>query len=149
VKVVKSERGITLVALTVYMIAISLVMGVLALISTNYKMNYDYVTERGKYISEFNKFNMFFIADCKNNKNTYSVTDSEVVFEDGTRYTFSKSDSGIYRNEVKICNRITHCEFKKMTTNINNCTKNIISVSIQLGGEQAFATTTEYVLKYW
>lgn len=143
----KSEKGITLISLIVYMIAMVIILTILALITANFNMNSNYITEKGKYISEFNKFNMIFISDCKSNKDTTKVTDTEVTFEDGTVYTFS--GDGIYRNNVKICNEIMACRFKKMQTNINDCTKNMISVSLQLGGTDLFATTTEYVLRYW
>lgn len=143
----KSEKGITLVSLIVYMIAMLIILSILALITSNFMMNSNYITEKGKYIAEFNKFNMIFISDCKSNKEVSKVTDTEVVFQDGTKYNFS--GDGIYRNDVKICNEINICKFAKIQTNVNNCTKNIIKVSIQLGAPEVFATTTEYVLRYW
>lgn len=143
----KSEKGITLITLIIYMIAMLIILSILALVTANFNMNSNYITEKGKYIAEFNKFNMIFISDCKKNRNTTNVSDSEILFEDGTTYKFLGNE--IYRNEQKICNEINICKFAKTQTNVNNCTKNIIRVSIQIGGTEVFATTTEYVLKYW
>ena len=54
----KSEKGITLITLIIYMIAMLIILSILALVTANFNMNSNYITEKGKYIAEFNKFNM-------------------------------------------------------------------------------------------
>ena len=146
----KSEKGITLMTLIVYIIGICLIVAMLATISDMFYSNTDYIKENSRYISEYNKFNMYFIEDVKNNKNTYRVTENEIIFEDGTIYTYiGDNDKSIYRNKVKICTNIVYCTFTKTEPIINGVTKKVINVNMIIGGSTLFETANEYVLKYW
>lgn len=146
----REEKGITLLSLIIYIIALVLVVAILATVSDMFFSNTQYITDSGKYIAEFNKFNMYFIEDVKNNKDTYEVTDNTVIFEDGTQYTFEKApDNGIYRNKVKICSNIAYCEFTKREKKEENITKNIVEVIMVIDSSKLFEVSNEYVLKYW
>lgn len=146
----KREEGITLVSLILYIMALTIVISILGLISNMFFSNIKYVKENAKDIAEFNKFNMYFIEDVKSNNNTNKVEDQEIIFEDGTVYTYKSSpDNSIYRNKVKICTNIEHCFFSKREENINNRTKQIIQVQIKIKGPNPFETRNEYVLRYW
>lgn len=148
----KKENGITLISLIIYIISLTLILSLLAVISQNFYKNSNLITEKGKYISEYNKFNMFFIEDCKNNSDIYSISSDKysLVFQDGTTYTYKPEDSGIYRNKVKISKTIMLCNFEKeVITDENSFDKNTIKVNVILGEESSFSTTTNYVLKYW
>ena len=140
---VKSEKGITLTALIIYMLVLVIVISALTLIVSNAMKNSTYISERGKYMAELNKFNVIFLADCKTNTDTISVTDTQIEFESGVKYTFR--DNGIYRDDLKVCNTVTKCNFEKLVEN----SKNILKVSIELDKNEELATTTDYVLKYW
>lgn len=146
----KSNKGVTLTILIIYIIALSIVIGVLTNISNNFYANTKYIMDNGKYISEFNKFNMYFIEDVKNNSNIYSITGNEIIFEDGTIYTYkSNPDKAIYRNNVKICRNIESCVFTKTEETVNSINKKIINVSVIFDASELFETSTDYVLKYW
>lgn len=146
----KSEKGITLMSLIVYIIAMCLVMATLAVISEFFFNNKEHIVDSSRNISEYNKFNMYFIEDVKNNKSTYTVTDNEIIFEDGTSYTFIQNeDNSIYRNKVKICENIKHCKFTKINKIVDEVEKEIIEVHIVINGAQLFESTNEYVLRYW
>ena len=54
----KNQKGVTLITLIVYIIVLTIVISILSMISQSFFNNIKYVTERGKYVSEFNKFNM-------------------------------------------------------------------------------------------
>ena len=146
----KQEKGITLASLIIYMILLMFAISMLAIISDMFFSNTNYITESGKYISEFNKFNMYFIEDVKNNNNTYEVTNNQIIFEDGTVYTYYEApDSSIYRNKVKICTNITYCKFTKTEEKQNNTIKNLIQVHMAIKSSKLFEVKNEYVLKYW
>lgn len=146
----KSNRGVTLTILIIYIIVLVLVIGILASISNNFYANKDYILENGKYISEFNKFNMYFVEDVKNNSNIYSITENEIIFADGTIYTFAASpDEAVYRNKVKICKNVKFCEFTKTEEEVNNIKKIIINVKMIIDASEMFETSTDYVLRYW
>lgn len=144
----RSEKGITLTYLIIYIILLILVVSTLSIVSTHFYSNTKYLMDNGKYVSEFDKFNMYFIEDVKNNKETYSVDANKIVFEDGTVYTYS--EKSIYRNKVELCRNIENCKFSKLEeTDDNNFTKKIINVKLSIAGENKFETEINYVLKYW
>ena len=140
----KSEKGITLNSLIIYIILITLVLGLLVSISNYFYSNLDYVNDTGKTMFQFNKFNMYFIEDVKNNTDLYSIEDEKIVFEDGTVYTFANGN--IYRNKSKICDEI---EILKFSTVNNDTNKNIVRVDMAIKGSTVFVSSNEYVLKYW
>ncbi len=148
----KKQKGVTLLALTIYVIAITVVMSILAFVSENFFFNSSYITDTGRYISEFNKFNMFFIEDVKDSKDFLSFNETELVFDNGVTYTYVDSpDNGIYRNKVKICSHILYCKFKKRTEldMASGILKTIVTVDIVLEGGNNYKTSVDYVLKYW
>ena len=146
----KKESGITLISLIVYIIALMLVISILAIVSDLFFSNTKFIKENSKDIAEFNKFNMYFLEDVKNNKNTYSVTSTEIIFEDGTKYTYKGSpDNSIYRDKIKICTNIAYCSFSQRQEIVNSTTKNILTIHIAIKADKLFETTNDYVLKYW
>ena len=171
----KSEKGITLISIIVYMIGIMLVISILAGLSNFFFQNKNYLLENDRYISEYNKFNMYFINDVKNNKTaviepvyqkingniTTNVAGTRIILNDGTVYTYrslaDKSssneadayDNGIYRNRAKICTKISSCTFSidPASNKVDRADgKRVISVTMTVEG---FTTTNKYVLKYW
>ena len=144
----RTEKGITLTSLIIYIVLLILVVGILSIVSQHFYSNTSYITDMGKYVSEFNKFNMYFVEDVKNNSNIYSIEPSKVVFEDGTIYTYY--ERSIYRNKVEICKNIYNCEFtQKEEIDSNNFIKKIINVKMAIEGSKLFETQNDYVLKYW
>lgn len=65
----KSQKGITLISLIIYMIVMVLVISTLSILSRFFFSNKNHLLDESRYISEYNKFNMYFIADAKRNKN--------------------------------------------------------------------------------
>ena len=122
----KSDKGITLTSLILYIVLIILVLGFLSLVSQNFFQNTKYISNTGKYVAEFNKFNMYFIEDVKNNADVYTIEDNKIVFEDGTIYTYTDND--IYRNKIKICENIDYCKFSKTNQIDENYKKHNIQI---------------------
>ena len=144
----KSEKGVTLITLIIYLILLVLVLSILSIVSQYFFGNVNRITDIGKYLSGFNKFNMYFIEDVKNNTETYSVTNNEIIFKDGTTYTFENTD--IYRNKVKICDNIYNVTFsKKDEEDSSNFTKKIVTVEMTIKSSKLFNVSHEYVLRYW
>ena len=145
---VKSEKGVTLISLIIYVLILVIVVSMLSAVSSVFFNNTEYLTNNAKYISEFNKFNMYFIEDVKKNKSA-EVTSNQIKFEDGTVYTYVLNDRGIYRNKVKICENIAYCMFEDEEKVVNNVTKKIIIVKVVIDASNLFETTNRYVLRYW
>ena len=81
----KSEKGITLTSLVIYIMVATIVIATMAIVSSFFFSNINLVRDQDKYAVEFNKFNMFFVNDVKNNK-TAQVQTHKITFEDGTIY---------------------------------------------------------------
>ena len=57
----KSERGITLTSLIIYVVITTIAVTAIAAFSSFFVSNMNEVKEQEKYAPEFNKFSMFFI----------------------------------------------------------------------------------------
>ena len=91
----KKQEGITLISLVAYIAVAMIVIGVMAVVSSYFYKNIDWVKDREKHAQEFNKFNMFFIGDVKANKDA-TVSGAQIEFADGTIYRYDK-DNGIIK----------------------------------------------------
>lgn len=144
----KSERGITITALVIYIMVATVVIATMSMVSSFFFSNMNLVKGQDQYAVEFNKFNMFFIEDVKNNT-TAQVQDNRIVFEDNTVYEYRSSDKAIYRNDKKIAKEIMSAEFTPDIYTVNETTKNLITVSLTIGKNKNYEKSIEYVLKYW
>ena len=146
----KSEKGITLISLIIYLVILAIILGVLASISINIFNNLKYAKDTGKDLYQFNNFNMYFIDDVKNNSKIYDLDEEghKIIFIDGTVYTFENNN--IYRNKVKICENIENIRFSsREIEDENNFKKQIITVEMTIKADTIFTSKNEYVLKYW
>ena len=108
----------------------------------------DKIKESPKYISEFNKFSMFFIADVKRNPDVSSLTKTTIEFMDGTTYRYENKT--IYRNDQKIAGDVKSLAFTNSDYTVNSVTKKIINVDTTLGsGNEEMNRNIDFVLKYW
>ena len=143
----KSEQGVTLTSLVIYIAVATVLISTMAVISSHFFANIQLVKNQSDYVVEYNKFNMFFIQDVKANK-AASIIGTTIVFEDGTKYEYK--DESIYRNDKKIAKNIRTASFEPATYTVNNVTKNLIKVNLNIGVEKkSYQKQIEYVLKYW
>ena len=56
----KSEKGITLISLTIYVIAMAVVIGIIAIVSTFFYSNMENSDDTVSPMAEYTKFNSFF-----------------------------------------------------------------------------------------
>ena len=162
----KNQKGITLTLLVVYIIVATIIISVIAYMSSNFFSNANIIKDQDKYAVEFNKFNMFFINDVKSNTEA-TVEPTKITFKDnGAVYELKGTD--IYRNDTIIANQIQSVNFSQDTYKVPNTKvdvqKTIIKVHLKIGkilnqGQlgkdidekvyNMFDKTIEYVLKYW
>ena len=123
----KSEKGITLISLTVYIIVLTMVLGIMTVLSGYFFKSINEVNDTNP-LTEFSKFNSFFIEQINRKgikvlKCETQGQNSYILFDDGVQYTFNAKNKGIYKNKVKICRNIDQCIFtieeNKGKTNIN------------------------------
>lgn len=151
----KAERGVTLILLSIYVIVFSIIIALLANLSSYIYSNLDNVSDGSIDLSEFNKFNMYFIEDVKTNNQALVQTLADennnefiqIAFADGDVYTYTIGDTCIYKNNQKIARNIL--DFK--AEGFKKDEKTYIEISIQIGTEDEanYKKTIDYVLKYW
>ena len=148
----KSEKGITLIILTIYIIIFSIVIILLANLSSYIYSNLKNINDRSVDVSEINKFNMYFIEDVKTNSQAEirTLTDSntmQIVFQDGDIYSYVINEKSIYKNEQKIARNIEAFNAEGYIIDA----KKYIQVSIEIGtdDETNYTKATDYILKYW
>ena len=145
----KSQKGITLTALAIYVIVFMLVIGIVAnLTSFFYKnvMNFDETT---KSYSEINKFNMYFIKDIKEKGVTIQnfIEDEEskkigITLYNSTNYetnVYKFENKAIYRNGKIICKNVNSLEFKVNDKNLD--------VLVETQGTAGVLKTMSYAIK--
>ena len=133
----KSEKGITLISLTIYVIAMAIVVGVIAIISTFFYSNMEDTDNIVSPMTEYTKFNSFFsdeinhegieVVSCGTTDNGQNY----IVFSNEVQYTYISENKAIYRNKVKIAKEIDDCEFATGTNN----GKRVVNVKFNAGGK--------------
>lgn len=137
----KGNRGVTIASLTVYVIAMLLVIATIATITSFFYTNVSNLDDRSQNISEITKFNMYFLEETKKSENEVMVvSDKQITFSSGNTYTFQ--DSSIYLNSIRICENVKNVKFSVE----NNEDREIISVLITIGDNLEYTKTTQYVL---
>ena len=141
----KTEKGVTLISVLVYVIAMVIVIAVIASLTGYFYSNVDINMESQDISKQYTKFNSFFTDDINKSGNIVIDSDTEsenpyIVFANKNQYTFIKNNKAIYFNQIKIATNIEKCTFE---TQIKNG-KNVIIVNIEA---KDFQKTTEYTIR--
>ena len=125
----KSQKGITLISLTVYIIVMAIVVGVVATVSTYFYSNQNATSSKIEPLTQYTKFNSFFLDEVNHQGiQVIECQENYIAFDNGVQYTFVPENKGIYRNQIKISKGIQNCTFdyaiengrKKITVNIQS-----------------------------
>ena len=138
----KSNRGVTTTRLIIYVIAMTIVIGIIATINSFFYSNVMNLEDGSSNISELTKFNMYFLEDTKKaNNDIVKLSNNSITFSSGNTFTFQ--DNAIYLNNIRICENVQNLQF-----NVNeNSDKNIINVLVTIGDNMEYTRTTKYVMK--
>lgn len=144
----KKQNGVTLISLTIYVIALAIVIGILATISTSFYKNMDDVQTELSPLSELTNFNSFFTAEVeKNNLRVKHCTTDYIIFTDintskDIRYIYVEQDKSIYRDTgaegekdkatFKVARGVENCTFVEEIQN----GKSKITVNLTVGDKQ-------------
>ena len=149
----KKENGITTSSVIIYVIAITIVVAVFSVITTNFYNKIHTINEKNMYSKKYTEFVSYFAQDIEqqDNKAIYAGTiNSEqgeaiqyIKFKNGNIYKFSLNNNAIYRNNTKICENIDNCTFK---IEKYNDIKNKITVEFKSGN---FDKTGENALVFY
>ena len=136
----RSEKGITMLSLIIYVLLIISVIAIFANITRIFYSNINQFDTESKDAIAFSKFNMYFLNDIK--KKTVEIDEiSEnyiVLLADNEEIRYSLVNNSLYRNKVKICDNVT--DFKLST----NSDKSNVKVDAKIGD---YKKTTTYVIE--
>ena len=109
----KSNKGITLVSLAIYISVALIVLAILVRITLSFQNSVNNINEKGANNYEIDKFNVYFLQEVKKTNNDISsISESEISFTSNNKYTFK--DGCIYLNDnIKIAENIRLCTFSK------------------------------------
>ena len=128
----KSEKGITIVSLAIYIALIFIVLGILATITANIRNSVDETNKDGEKLAEVNKFNMYFIKEVKDEQNDVEqINTNSITFTNGKTFRFDNVSQSIKlidgTSQIEIAVNIENCTFSKKLDN----GKDIITVIIK------------------
>ena len=151
----KNERGITLIALIIYVVVMTFVVAGISAITTSFYSNMNSMDKTSESAVAFSRFNMYFLNDIKSTNvkiQPYSGSSSDSIVESSKltlsmsdasgnikAVTYSMRDDGLYRDQVKVCDKLTSVKF---TTYPNK--KNLVIVNIKF---RNYEKTTSYILE--
>ena len=138
----KTQKGITLTSLVIYITIVLIVIGILAVITANLQGNIKEIYAEGTNNAEIDKFNVYFLKEVKKQENEIdTISENEILFTTGNKYTYNSNDKCIYLNDtIKVSENIEICEFDRNL--VNEKTVIIVKIKAVNGKEK----TVEYVL---
>lgn len=139
----KEEKGITLGSITIYVIALLVIIGIVSTVTSFFYSNIINVKDNSKNMAEITKFNLYFLQDMKKSNNdivNVSTDNTNITFASGNVYKFQ--NNAIYQNKVKICENVKNAQFKLEQSN----NKKVVTVLLSIGNNMEVTRTTRYVL---
>lgn len=136
----KSNKGITLASLTLYIVVMIIVLGIMSSIISTFYSNTEGMNAKVQELVEFNKFNTNFLKEVKSYNNSVdSIADDAtyILFTSGNSFSFSNNK--IYYNNLKIASDVKKVTFKK-----DEDDDTIIEVSVEF---ESFSKTIKYKLE--
>lgn len=137
----KSNKGITLTSLVIYVIAMSIVVATLGTLTSYFYNNVDELDADTNSAMTYTEFNTYFSKEI-NTKENYPllITSEYIVFsKTGNQYTFK--NKSIYQNQVKICSNIEYCTFEVSKTDESTEIVDLVKVYIKTAGDLEYTNT--------
>lgn len=161
----RSNKGITLLDVIIYMIATLLVITLMTSVRNFFFKNLNVQQAAAKYAQEFDNFNAYFVKDVKNNtnigieKNGYEYTIT--LIPSNVKYSYKKRTNeedenalgDIYRDSIKVASNVKSLSCEKNVIYIDNVQKVLLRLDIKIGGKSnnktAFTKAIQYTFRYW
>lgn len=128
----KSEKGITLTSLVVYVISITIIMSIVATITIYFNKNTKEIRKNANNSNTITRVNEYLLNDVKNSISADISQDTKILTlnkKNGQQVKYYIKSSGIYREKVKLCSNT------KNTTNFQKeeiYNKTIIKLELNL-----------------
>ena len=142
-KNIRNNKGITLIILILYIIVTIIVIGMLTTLSVYFRDNLNKMDVGTVQDVEFDKINLQFLKETKNETNKIDMENSDsttIVFTNGKVYMYNSTDKAIYLDDnILIADKIEECTFNY----VDNNGKQKLITSIKINN---ITRITEYVL---
>ena len=139
----KSDKGITMITLIIYIILIMFVIVAMSTVTSSFYSNINDYDKESENALAFSKFNMYFINDIKkrnvrvtdigddfitlayekdiDNKNKIEDDRIDVTNKETVYIQYSIQNESLYRDKVKICDKVndSNISYDRMTNVIN------------------------------
>lgn len=114
----KSNKGITLTTLAVYITAVLIAVAILSVILSNFKKTVDVANDKMSDISQYNMFELYFLKEAKKTDNYIeNIDNSSVLFTSGNKYQYK--DNKIFlindskNKKIMLLSNVDKCVFLK------------------------------------
>ncbi len=115
----KSQNGITLSPLIIYIIVMIMVIGVMARVSTMFYNNVNKLDNRTIEISKFNNFNTYFVKEIKlPNNGIDKIENNYILFKSGNSFLYQNQN--IYYNDLMIVDNVKNLVFTRESESVIN-----------------------------
>lgn len=106
-----TQKGITLMSLILYIVAIVIVIGVLSIVTTTFYNNIRNFDSQSKFEAEYNKVKLFLLEDTKERKMkiTQVVENRKgivLVNDSNDSIKYSSTSTGFYRENVLVSDKL-------------------------------------------
>ena len=131
----RNQKGVTMVSLVIYIVAFSIIIGIVATVTTFFSNNISGLNETAGKSAEYNKFVIYMYEYTKKGYNAIIGNYGEnsnpyIVFEKGQeRVIFEKVDDKLYMNNAEICDNVQDFETRLETNDKGN---QILKTKIQI-----------------
>ena len=143
---IKSDKGITLTSLVIYVIVLMIVIGLMSSFLGYFYKNTNKITIKENYEEQFTRFLSYLISDTNSDQLYFVKTDSKnnyliLKYKDGSQHQYIYSNESIYYinvsetapKKILLCNKVTGLTMDystnilqiNMTINGRNYEKNI------------------------
>lgn len=140
----KSNKGITITSLVIYVIAMSIVVATIATLTSYFYSNMDELDSDTNSSIAYTELNTYLSKEI-NTKENYPIlleeTSSEYIIfiKTGNQYTFK--NGAIYQNQVKICSNIAACTFEVGKTDENTGIVDTVKIYLKTTGDLEYTNT--------
>lgn len=141
---IKNNKGVTLISLSIYVVAMLAVIAVIATFKSNIDEQIDSMGEYTSVVPEINKMNMYMLGEANIENNKVLRKNAEgtyIAFSSGNDYMFNNNN--IYKNSIKILSDVKNCTFEIGKENNND----VLYVNFEVGNEESVSKKLKYVIK--
>ena len=136
---IKSDKGITLTSLVIYVIVLMIVIGLMSNFLGYIYKNTNKITIKENYEEQYTRFLSYLISDTNSDQLYFVKTDSEnkyliLKYKDGSQHQYAYSDKNIYYlnvsettpKKILLCSNVTDLTMAYST--------NILQVNMTING---------------